>query len=95
MSYYKRDEPCTAATKAFYTDVKHYDFNKPGFSKNTRYFTQVNARYFETLMFHSQDQENKTVVNISETERYWLKLASRARDLFCQSLSTIPRISVV
>jgi len=55
MSYYKRNEPCTAATRAFYTDVKHYDFNKPGFSKNTRHFTQVNARHFETLMFHSQD----------------------------------------
>ena len=35
-------EPCTEATKLFYGEVKSYDFNKPGFSKNTGHFTQVN-----------------------------------------------------
>jgi len=34
-------EPCTAATKAFYEEVKDYDFNKPGFSMQTGHFTQV------------------------------------------------------
>jgi len=37
----KPDEPCTAATKAFYGEVKNYDFSKPGFSRNTGHFTQV------------------------------------------------------
>jgi len=45
LSGNKPDEPCTAATKAFYGEVKYYDFNKPGFSKNTGHFTQVNPRY--------------------------------------------------
>ena len=35
-------EPCTEATKLFYGEVKHYDFNKPGFSGKTGHFTQVN-----------------------------------------------------
>lgn len=35
-------EPCTEATKLFYGEVTNYDFNKPGFSKNTGHFTQVN-----------------------------------------------------
>ena len=41
----KPDEPCTAATKAFYAEVKNYDFNKPGFSGKTGHFTQVNPCY--------------------------------------------------
>ena len=45
LSANKPDEPCTAATKAFYGEVKNYDFNKPGFSRNTGHFTQVNPRY--------------------------------------------------
>ena len=35
------EEPCTAATKLFYGEVKDYDFSKPGFSSNTGHFTQV------------------------------------------------------
>ena len=35
-------ELCTAATKLFYGEVKKYDFNKPGFSRKTGHFTQVN-----------------------------------------------------
>ena len=35
-------ESCTEATQLFYGEVKHYDFNKPGFSVKTGHFTQVN-----------------------------------------------------
>jgi len=41
MSSHKPTEPCTAATKAFYGEVKYYDFDKPGYSKKTGHFTQV------------------------------------------------------
>ena len=34
-------EPCTSATKAFYDEVKYYDYNNPGFSQRTGHFTQV------------------------------------------------------
>lgn len=38
----KPEEPCTKATKAFYGEVKYYDYDKPGFSLKTGHFTQVN-----------------------------------------------------
>ncbi|XP_078358051.1 Golgi-associated plant pathogenesis-related protein 1-like isoform X2 [Oculina patagonica] len=41
MSSYRPQEPCTSATKAFYGEVKYYDFNKPGYSSSTGHFTQV------------------------------------------------------
>lgn len=41
MSSHKPAEPCTTATKAFYGEVKYYDFDKPGFSLKTGHFTQV------------------------------------------------------
>jgi len=41
MLSHKPTEPCTAATKAFYGEVKYYDFDKPGYSKKTGHFTQV------------------------------------------------------
>ena len=41
MSWHIPEEPCTAATQAFYGEVKDYDFNKPGFSMKTGHFTQV------------------------------------------------------
>lgn len=34
-------EPCTDATKAFYEEIKDYNFDKPGFSSQTGHFTQV------------------------------------------------------
>lgn len=34
-------EPCTSATKAFYDEVKYYDYNNPGFSQKTGHFTQI------------------------------------------------------
>ena len=37
------EEPCTAATQAFYGEIKDYDFNKPGFAMNTGHFTQVHS----------------------------------------------------
>ena len=41
MSTVVPNEPCTAATQAFYNEIKDYDFNKPGFSLETGHFTQV------------------------------------------------------
>ena len=41
LSSHKPAEPCTTATKAFYDEVKYYDYNKPGFSQKTGHFTQV------------------------------------------------------
>lgn len=41
-SSHKPEEPCTKATKAFYGEVKYYDYDKPGFSLKTGHFTQVN-----------------------------------------------------
>lgn len=40
-SSHKPEEPCTKATKAFYGEVKYYDYDKPGFSLKTGHFTQV------------------------------------------------------
>lgn len=34
-------EPCTDATKAFYEEIKDYNFDQPGFSSQTGHFTQV------------------------------------------------------
>lgn len=34
-------EPCTDAIKAFYEEIKDYDFDNPGFSDKTGHFTQV------------------------------------------------------
>jgi len=36
------EEVCTEATTLFYEEIKKYDFNKPGFSRATGHFTQVN-----------------------------------------------------
>ena len=41
MSTAVPNQPCTAATQAFYNEIKDYDFNKPGFSLETGHFTQV------------------------------------------------------
>lgn len=41
MSTVVPNEPCAAATQAFYNEIKDYDFNKPGFSLETGHFTQV------------------------------------------------------
>lgn len=40
-SSHKPEEPCTKATKAFYGEVKYYDYDKPRFSLKTGHFTQI------------------------------------------------------
>lgn len=37
----KPTEPCTDATKAFYEEIKDYNFDQPGYSSQTGHFTQV------------------------------------------------------
>ena len=39
----KPSDPCVRATKAFYDEIKDYNFNKPGFSMATGHFTQVSS----------------------------------------------------
>ena len=50
MSTAVPNEPCTAATQAFYNEIKDYDFNKPGFSLETGHFTQV-SQDCSTIIF--------------------------------------------
>ncbi|XP_067036746.1 Golgi-associated plant pathogenesis-related protein 1-like isoform X2 [Acropora muricata] len=44
-------EPCTDATKAFYEEIKDYNFDQPGFSSKTGHFTQVMMYRCETAFF--------------------------------------------
>ena len=44
LSSNKPDEPCTAATKAWYEKVEYHDFQYPGYSKKARHFAKVNPR---------------------------------------------------
>ena len=44
-------EPCTDATKAFYEEIKDYNFDQPGFSSQTGHFTQVMMYRCETVSF--------------------------------------------
>ena len=64
MTSHDSKELCTDATKAFYAEVKDYDYSKPGFSMKTGHFTQV-------IFFFFWEGEGGFLVPGSKSEGNW------------------------
>lgn len=93
LSSRKPMEPCTSATKAFYDEVKYYDYNNPGFSLRTGHFTQVvwkNTKQIGAAYATRKDGRFVLVIRYSPPGNYRFQFSQNVLPIKEETKTTTP-----